>query len=621
MSRAGLQDPRRFLLIALPLAGLYIALFMGRDVGYFDTAELALAAATGGLGHPLGQPLHTLLGRLLIGLGAPPTVALNLLSIAPLLLCAWPLAVILERAYGAPLSHRARLIAPALLILGLSHFAFRETGGRIEVYALAGFFALAALADLGGQLKDLQPRGLARGALWAGLSAAANPIVPLTLLVIFSPALAVAWWRGPRLKLTLAGLGGGLLGLTPYLYLLMVDLDGGAFVWGAPLQGEALRRYLTGADFAAKRATGAAIWGHMGLWLRWAVERGLGPLLLGGLLGWLMSRPRGALAQLVALGGALYFIALNGQLYLENPDYLGYLLPAFGLSLVGLTCLILRLSFSEGAWATPRRRMGAALGLLLLGWVTLSGAPREGLAQARPNARAFAADLLSHAPQGAILILDSDHWIFPALYLQAAEGLRPDLILVAEGLANSSWAWAWLYTRHPDLKPFPVAGPGGRQGRISRFIAAQGPRAVLYERPFGEGGALCLGRWLWQRGASCEGEDMAAAARTLRAHRVSAFPSDRVAARLGVERAAALARAGHGLEAQLDVLEASAVTPPGGLTPGRFTDAERLGAGRILFDPAITWRFIASIKAARGDEAGAAAAWAIAAEISPPGGA
>jgi hypothetical protein len=43
--------------------GLYYALSMSRDMGFYDSPELALVAVQGGVGHPIGQPLHTLLGH------------------------------------------------------------------------------------------------------------------------------------------------------------------------------------------------------------------------------------------------------------------------------------------------------------------------------------------------------------------------------------------------------------------------------------------------------------------------------------------------------------------------------------------------------------------------------
>src|SRR6476469_6630019 len=41
---------------------VYLVATMARDLSLYDSGELALAAVQLGLGHPPGQPLHTLLG-------------------------------------------------------------------------------------------------------------------------------------------------------------------------------------------------------------------------------------------------------------------------------------------------------------------------------------------------------------------------------------------------------------------------------------------------------------------------------------------------------------------------------------------------------------------------------
>ena len=54
---------------------------MCRSVSMYDSPELALVAEQLGLGHPFGQPLHTLLGWLSTRLpGIDPLIALNGLS-------------------------------------------------------------------------------------------------------------------------------------------------------------------------------------------------------------------------------------------------------------------------------------------------------------------------------------------------------------------------------------------------------------------------------------------------------------------------------------------------------------------------------------------------------------
>ena len=44
---------------------------------------------------------------------------------------------------------------------------------------------------------------------------------------------------------------------------------------------------------------------------------------------------------------------------------------------------------------------------------------------------------------------------------------RPDVVVLVHGLASSSWFWQNLARLHPELAPFSIRGPGGRDARIA----------------------------------------------------------------------------------------------------------------------------------------------------------
>jgi hypothetical protein len=85
------------------------------------------------------------------------------------------------------------------------------------------------------------------------------------------------------------------------------------------------------------------------------------------------------------------------------------------------------------------------------------------------------------APARALVVVASDHWAAPLLYLQEVEQLRPDVVVIIEGLASSSWYWAHVRRRHPELPSFDLSGPGGREGRLRRLAEATADRSVLVE--------------------------------------------------------------------------------------------------------------------------------------------
>jgi len=184
-----------------------------------DSAEMQVLAALGGVAHPTGYPLFTLLARaLVIVTGGPPAFLANLFSsLFAAATLALLTAFLLERGVRTP------AVLAAALAWGLS-FTFWTTSHRAEVYSLAAFVALGGLWCALAAIE--------RGARTARL--AAGFLLGLTLAghMAFAPFVMVAGlvlaWRVPRAGVLwiadeLALLGTFLLGLSPYLYLLWAD--------------------------------------------------------------------------------------------------------------------------------------------------------------------------------------------------------------------------------------------------------------------------------------------------------------------------------------------------------------------------------------------------------------
>ena len=201
------------LALALYRAGLAPGLLWG------DSAEMQVLAAVGGVAHPTGYPLFTLLARALVRVsGGAPAFLANLFSslfaAATLALLA---AFLLKRGVRTPAT------LAAALAWGLS-FTFWTTSHRAEVYSLAEFVALGGLwCTLAAIERGGRATRLAAGFL-LGLTLAGH--------MAFAPFVMVAglWlaWRVPRtgvlwLADELALLGTFLVGLSPYLYLLWAD--------------------------------------------------------------------------------------------------------------------------------------------------------------------------------------------------------------------------------------------------------------------------------------------------------------------------------------------------------------------------------------------------------------
>jgi hypothetical protein len=521
---------------AAAILGLAYVLTMQRDLGLFDSAELAMVAQQRGLGHPTGQPLHTLIGWVFAGIpGVPPLVGLNLLSAIPAALCAVPIAS-LATPLDRDVQANATFTALVTLIFGW-HATVWEPATRVEVYALAAFLTLFALARLRFVTESrggLFPVGLA-----FGLAASVNPFMAVAGAVAGSGWLWRRIQAGPRQLSSVAGLvGGGLLGLAPYLHVFAVADRTDVFVW----EGDDLARYFSGLDYAHNRGLGPAeVAARAVAWLRGTLENGQAVLWLAGAAAAGYVQRSYLFAVVTTLGATVYVLSINRIFYVDNPDYLGYLLVPGGLAAGALATL---------GHVRPRlaRLLAAALALSAL---LVAPAPWLRARDTDRVPRVVAEGILAELPTDAIVLVGSDHLAFPLLYIQRVEGQRPDVVILVDGLLDSSWYWRLTHAWHPKLVPVPLAGP--HVDRVRRFLDAQPERHLHVETGALAGMVgrrMCAGAFLLQ--SVCEADAsirIAGATRTLGtladATAWGAPHAANVLAAIGWHRGEALWRLGH----------------------------------------------------------------------------
>jgi hypothetical protein len=586
----------------------YYLLSMSRDLSFYDSPELALVAVEGGLGHPLGQPLHTLLGWVFARLpGVSPLLGLNLLSALAAALTVVPLVSLAEALASAPSPgptgpprwSGSDVVLPAGVALLALQPALWENATRVEVYSLATLGATWAVARASSlfSARESQPWGWLAVGVALGLCASVNAVIALSTALALAPAFAVtAWRRRLRLGDVLRGLGGGVLGLLPFVYVPLAAGRRDAFVWGAPTGGEPLRRYLTNADFVHNQGlTAAQLADNLVRWLGWAAEHLLLPVVVVGLAAhWLLGRRAGLGRGFAAFafGLGLLMLVQNVIFWPGIPDYLGYLSLSIGVLGAGACAGIVRLAALGGR----HRYLAAALGAVLLLGVALAAPAVPARTRHRDHlARTLAAGALRTAPPQAILMVDSDHWVFPLLYLQRAERLRPDVVVVPLGLSGASWYWALLHRQHPGLRRFSLRGPGRRLGRLQRLLAANAHRPILWEH-YGQAIALgrrpaCPGPWLVGDENACRGAFSSmpdAASTALERHSRDVAegspPAAAVAARVALERGELLWRFGRPAAA-LRALRA-------GVPPAHRPHLTRLDVARAgtLRAPPLRWK-------------------------------
>jgi hypothetical protein len=474
----------RFPLLSWAAAFVVVAFYaatMARDMSLFDSPELALVAVQLGLGHAPGQPLHTMLGFVFAHLpGIAPLVGLNLLSAVAGAACVLPAISIAEGLHPA---RNKPWVVLAVLVLSSSHAALWEPATRIEVYPLACAFALWAMAHVGAALSSGAPSAgaFARGGVALGLSASANPYVAIFAAAALAPRV-IALLAARRLpwRVVPYAVGGGVAGLLPYAYVFWVASRPDVLIWGAPIDAESRVRYFLGLDYARSRGIGAAEWAsHVGDWLLFSFEAGIAPFILLGIAGHLMLGARrgiGALAAPLCLMFAVLLIASNTVFYTDVPDYAGYLLLPMWLIAAGIAAL------GQYAADSPRRSLaGVILVALAVVCMRAPPAPWERTRHRDRSSRVLARGALDEAPAGAFLIAETDHWVAPLMYLQYVEQRRSDVVVLAFGLTGSSWYWRELFRRHPGLAKPELRGPGGREGRIHRLLAANPERERRFQ--------------------------------------------------------------------------------------------------------------------------------------------
>ncbi|HEY2736437.1 MAG TPA: DUF2723 domain-containing protein, partial [Polyangiales bacterium] len=383
------------------LAVYYIA-SMSRDLSLYDSGELALAAVTLGLGHPPGQPLHALLG--FVGSHLPfidAAFGVNLASAVPAALTLLP-ATSIAQTLSAGRSHaRARALTPWLLAIVATHVDLWEPASRTEVYAIASFAAVWAVACVlplfvrSGAQRDAGAI-VFRASIALGLSASANPMIATAAAIAITPALAQGVWRRELpWTLFLRALLGGALGLLPYLYLPLTAADADRFVWGGLHDRASYERYLALRDYAHNQSIDRALWlEHIGGWFVWAARHLISPWLALGLAGYARARFRLKCARAIApllFAILVAFISSNVIWHLDVPDYNGYLASAYWLLLAG----------SGAFFARESRLASTAIAACAIATIVAAPAPWSRTRAHDHLARALGEQVLREAPLDA----------------------------------------------------------------------------------------------------------------------------------------------------------------------------------------------------------------------------
>ncbi|MFT6396162.1 MAG: hypothetical protein ACJAYU_000905 [Bradymonadia bacterium] len=210
-----------------------------------DNGEFATMFATGGVPHPSGYPAFAVYLRLMSWMPGVSPAHGAAISTAILGIAAVVMVRAACRAWGASLQSSTL----AAVTFGLSPLMWKLST-HAEVFALHALLAASILRVTGPSARlSLSRRALLLGLL-AGLGLANNHSLVTIAPLGFYGAYRVLIESPQRLRALGLALGGMCLGLSPYLYLVLVARSGAdVLVWGDTSTASGLLHHFLRADY------------------------------------------------------------------------------------------------------------------------------------------------------------------------------------------------------------------------------------------------------------------------------------------------------------------------------------------------------------------------------------
>lgn len=429
-----------------------------------DSGEIALAISQGGIVHPPGYPLFTLLGRLAIALIPFGEVAFRVGCVT-----AAAAALTVASLYWLAREIGTGRLAAAMTasMLGVS-FTFWSQATRVEMYSLHTF--LVTLAFIGAV--RYRRRGCLSCLALTALAGSLGLAHHLTIVLI-APALLLLCgqrlWRDPglgrRLAVTLPLL---LIGPSLYLLLMISASADPLHCWGRPtnlallwnhVSARIYRSALQPPEWWYYSARAAQAWGIFRSNFGWL---GL-PLAFAGAL--LLRRNDPHLAPGFLLGAAA--VTAYAQIY-RIADIAPYYLSA-----VLLLILLAGVALQHAAdRVQPLRRVFfTAFGALFIAWPLYANWSGCDLGRAT-WVRDFARQKLESTEPGSLLFTHEDPDTFPIWYVRHVLRIRPDVTPVDYGITRnqvrkydldpSQW---YLHTLRKQGLPAPLDYPKDAESR------------------------------------------------------------------------------------------------------------------------------------------------------------
>ncbi len=395
--------------------------------GWGDPWELSVAAHVLGITHPPGYPLTLMLAKLLQLLPINLYTASTLLSTLSIAFCSILIARVVVELAGEAKAMGGWLGAAAGLLFAITPLAM-QLGTVLEVYAPAAALTLGLLLNALQDRRDPDNRRVLFAAFLLGLAVSAH-----LLSILIVPSLVILHWRGKScLRLLPYIVSCFLLGwsvalMQPIRSMLFLPMD-----WAHPFSWERWLAQVTAAQYAGfwgEGVAGGQFWtrlgdiiGRMGAWAF------LAPAVGGLIVLWGRSRD---IAAALSLFWLLTFIVPN---FYSIWDIDTYFLPWIALNLILTGHFAIWLA-GQVPWRKVIVALATVCGIILT--IVLVYLPFAPLGRATlPYARLILAEL-SYRP---VLFTIGNPSLVPEA-MQAAGGLRPDVVLISRPRLNDFWFW------------------------------------------------------------------------------------------------------------------------------------------------------------------------------------
>ena len=438
--------------------------------GWLDTSEMSAASHLLGIGHPPGQPLYSMIGKLFQflpfgNLAFRSNVLSAVLLALSLFLFSGLCKIILREC-------ESKFYISLAILIGLYFFlaySFMIQGTRAELYSLNLFLSILVLYCL------VDEKYFAGGFFLIGLSLGCHPLLGILLL----PGLLVVTIGNKKgASAYLKGFLFLAVGASVYLYLPLRASSYSVYNFGNPDNLSAFLWVVTGELYKAYGELSASQVFTNAVNIIYIFMKQLHPVVFilssAGILFFIRSNFRSGIMLGVIMLANVSSLLLNMHFDMQNPDLHGYLLLSFVVLAIGFLFFTVISAQGVRRYLRGRRLNGLAwstLSLIILLAVIQVFRFFPSYARGKDySAYVFGRDVVSGLTYGSGVFAGSFSTFSVLSYLNYAEKYRDDLGLLYAGFMENKGYKRTVAKNYPEFgSVMGDAGSGFRADILSRL--------------------------------------------------------------------------------------------------------------------------------------------------------